>query len=80
MILGLDIGHYSWIRPTIWILQIPLLWLLAKRFNGLVSKNEGNKGGIKYLTAQAIVLLSYVGMIAALVLVFTGHSDFIANI
>jgi Ferric reductase like transmembrane component len=80
MILGLDIGHYSWIRPTIWILQIPLLWLLAKRFNGLASKNEGNKGGIKYLTAQAIVLLSYVGMIAALVLVFTGHSDFIANI
>ncbi len=80
MILGLDMSHYGWIRPTVWILQIPLLWLLASRFKELVEKNATVKTSIKYLTSQLVVAISYLAIIASLVIVLTGHSDFIANI
>jgi methionine sulfoxide reductase heme-binding subunit len=80
MILGLDIDHYSWIRPMIWILQIPVLWFLAKRFAELTKKNSNKKSGVKYLSAQLIVGLSYLGIIAAIILVITGKSGFIANV
>jgi len=73
-------SHYGWIRPTVWILQIPLLWLLASRFKELVEKNATVKTSIKYLTSQLVVAISYLAIIASLVIVLTGHSDFIANI
>lgn len=80
MILGLDMSHYGWIRPTTWLLQIPLLWLLAKRFSELAKKNESKKSSLGYLVSQLLVGISYAGIIAAVVIVLTGHSDFIANI
>lgn len=31
LLLGLDISHYQWVRPVIWLAQIPLLVLLVSR-------------------------------------------------
>ena len=80
LILGLDMSYYKWIRPTTWLLQIPLLWLFAKRFNELAKRNSEKKTGGKYLISQALVGLAYAGILAALLIVFTGNSDFITNI
>jgi methionine sulfoxide reductase heme-binding subunit len=80
LILGLDMSYYKWVRPLLWLLQIPLLWLFAKRFGELGKKNSDNKSGAKYLTSMLLVGIAYTGIVAALVIVFTGHSGFIANI
>jgi len=80
LILGLDMSYYSWIRPVTWLLQIPLLWLFAKRFKELAHKNSAKKGSPRYLTSQTLVAIAYAGMLAALIIVFTGNSDFIANV
>jgi predicted ferric reductase len=80
LILGLDMSHYAWVRPTTWLLQIPLLWLLARRFTELAKKNEAKRGSAGYLTSVLLVALSYAAIIASLVIVLTGNSDFIANI
>jgi methionine sulfoxide reductase heme-binding subunit len=31
LIIGADVGYYGWIRPVIWLAQIPLLLLFARR-------------------------------------------------
>jgi len=31
LLIGDDVAHYSWVHPLIWLLQIPLLLLLAER-------------------------------------------------
>jgi DMSO/TMAO reductase YedYZ heme-binding membrane subunit len=31
LILGLDVSYYGWIRPTIWLAQVPLLALVIAR-------------------------------------------------
>ena len=80
LILGLDMSYYKWVRPLTWLLQIPLFWLLAKRFKELAKKNENIKSGSKYLISQALVGIAYAGILAVLVIVFSGNSDFIANI
>lgn len=80
LILGLDMSHYKWIRPLTWLLQIPLLWLFAKRFGELAKKNDEHKKGAKYLISILLIAIAYAGIFAALLIVFTGNSDFIANI
>jgi len=80
LILGLDMSYYAWVRPLTWLLQIPLLWLFAKRFKELAMKNDANKAGAKYLVSQLLVGAAYVGILAALIIVFSGNSDFISNI
>lgn len=80
LILGLDMSHYSWIRPLVWLLQIPALWLLARRFGELAKKNKESNSAPGVAVSYLMVVASYIGIVAALIIVFTGHSNFIANV
>jgi predicted ferric reductase len=78
LMIGKEFGYYGWLRPVTWLAQIPLLLLLAKRFSELATKNKDKKSGIRYLSSIGLVAISYLGILAALVLVLSGHSGFIA--
>lgn len=81
LILGLDVAAYAWVRPVIWLAQIPLLWFLSRRFTTLAQANRAaGRGAIGYLTSMAIVVASYVAMVACLAIVVTGRSDFILTV
>ncbi len=80
LILGLDMSYYKWVRPLTWLLQVPLLWLIAKRFNELAKKNSEKKFGSNSVVSQTLVGIAYAGILAVLIIVFSGNSDFIANI
>ena len=80
MILGLDMSYYKWVRPLTWLLQIPVLWLVAKRFGKVAKKNSGSKSSPKFLISQTLVAIACAGILASLIIVISGNSDFIANI
>ena len=83
LILGLDISHYSWIRPVIWLAQIPLLALFIRRLTLPL------RGGSRFSAARqraiawtryALAGLSSAGIAAALVIVISGNSGLITNV
>jgi Ferric reductase like transmembrane component len=83
LILGLDIAHYAWIRPTIWLAQIPLLALFARRLaqparhgTTVPPQLRGAATFGRYL----LVAAAAVGILAALIIVATGHSDLITTV
>ena len=78
LMIGKEFAHYGWLRPVTWLAQIPLLILLAKRFNELAKKNQDTKAGVRYITSIGLVVISYLGIAASVLLVFSGHSGFIA--
>ena len=70
LILGLDASYYGWIRPTIWLAQIPLLVLMLTRANR--SPNT--------LVRQAVYTGCSLGIVVILVIVVTGNSGFIRTV
>lgn len=78
LILGVELGYYHWLRPIVWIIQLPVLYFLVIRFGEMAEKNQGGKN-INVITARIFQLAGIVAMIAVVVLVFTGHSGFIKN-
>jgi predicted ferric reductase len=79
LILGVELGYYKWLRPLVWLLQLPVLYYLGNRFRELAEKNQSNKSGIRYLTAKLLQAIFWLSIIAVLLIVLTGNSDFIKN-
>jgi DMSO/TMAO reductase YedYZ heme-binding membrane subunit len=83
LILGLDVGAYSWVRPAIWVLQVPLLILLIRRLRSPLRSDRKLSPGQR-LTVLAVryglqaASATAIAAIAALVL--TGQSGFIATV
>ncbi|HLI56604.1 MAG TPA: hypothetical protein VKY26_06150, partial [Actinomycetota bacterium] len=83
LILGLDIGYYAWVRPTIWLAQIPLLALFIRRLLMPV-----RKGGRRSPARQAslkivrfgLIAASSLGIVAILFAVVAGHTGFIKTV
>jgi len=83
LILGVDVGYYSWLRPVIWLLQVPLLMLLIRRLRSPLRSDRKISGGsrLALLTVRyGLQAVSVAAVAAILVLVVSGHSDFIATV
>ena len=83
LILGLDIGHYPWLRPVIWLLQVPLLALFIRRLRSpLRSDHKLPPGRRLAVTAvrYGLQAASAAAIIAIAALVLSGHSGFIATV
>jgi len=83
LILGLDIGHYPWLRPVIWLLQVPLLALFSRRLRSpLRSDHKLPPGRRLAVTAvrYGLQAASAAAIIAIAALVLSGHSGFIATV
>lgn len=83
LILGLDVGYYSWLRPVIWLLQIPLLALFIRRLRSPL-RSDRKLTGIQRLTVLSarygLQAASAAAILVIVVLVVTGHSGFIATV
>jgi len=83
LILGLDISHYGWIRPVIWLAQIPLLALFIRRLTlplrGSRRFSPTRQRALAY-TRYTLTGLSSAGIILALAIVLTGNSGLITNV
>ena len=83
MILGLDISYYGWVRPFMWIMQIPLLLLFIRRLLQPAQSTRHLSGArlrTRVAVTRTLVALSWAAVVAAAVIVVTGNSDFITNI
>ena len=83
MILGLDLAHYAWLRPMIWLAQIPLLVLLMARIYQPMTATPTEAGLPGLLTRVACVglfILCAAGSSGLLYLVLTGRSGLIATV
>jgi predicted ferric reductase len=80
LVLGLDVGHYSWAQPLIWIAQIPLLVLLIVRLrNPLRGDGRLSRQGLE-LTRYAIATASLVAIALIVALVVSGNSGLIETV
>jgi len=82
LILGLDVAHYGWVRPFMWLMQIPLLVLFARR---LTQPAAARRGSTDSLTARVVVgeglaFASWAAVAVIGAIVVTGHSDFINTV
>lgn len=80
LILGADIGYYPWIRPLIWLAQIPLLALFTRRL--LLPARAGGRLSPARLAAlrgarYTLAAISVMAIVTVLALVSTGHSGVI---
>jgi len=83
LILGLDISHYGWVRPFMWLMQVPLLVLFARRLLQPAAGTKRSSGAgrqARVVTSRGLALASAVGVIVVLAVVLTGNSDFINNV
>jgi sulfoxide reductase heme-binding subunit YedZ len=70
LVLGLDVSHYPWIRPTIWLAQVPLLVMVIARVR------RSQKSPVR----QAILIACSVGILAVVIIVAAGDSGFINTV
>lgn len=83
LILGLDVSYHGWIRPTIWLAQVPLLALVIARIRQPAkSSSEVTHQSRRELVCvrHAIVAVSCAGIAAVLIIVATGNSGFIHTV
>lgn len=71
LILGADVAYYHWVRPVVWLAQIPLFWWLSKRMSVLGARSGQSVAG--KVTVGVIKYLSWLAIPTILVLVFTGE-------
>jgi predicted ferric reductase len=83
LILGVDIGHYLWIRPLIWLAQIPLLALVIRRL-ALPVRNSTRLTPARLAVVRGarytLIACSVIAIAAALIIATTGHSGLIATV
>lgn len=80
LILGTDIAHYSWIRPAIWLLQIPVLLLFMRRLQRAMNERGGELREVVRILCRGLLVVSAITIIAILLLVITGRSGFIPTV
>jgi len=78
LILGLDVSYYAWIRPTLWLAQIPLLAMLIARVRGVAHSRTARPiaAGGRY----SVIAVSGAAIVAVLLIVATGNSGFIHTV
>jgi methionine sulfoxide reductase heme-binding subunit len=67
--LGADVAYYGWVRPFIWLAQLPLLWWFAQRMKQIASKASTKPIG--KVTGFALQYLSYIAIAGIIYLVVT---------
>jgi methionine sulfoxide reductase heme-binding subunit len=82
LILGLDVSHYAWIRPTVWLAQIPLLAMLIVRVHGAAraSSRFSQARPIAVAGRYTVIAVSGAAIVAVVLIVTTGHSGFIQTV
>jgi len=83
MILGLDLAYYAWLRPLIWLAQIPLLILLMRRLYRSIMTSPTRIGLRALLVRSAcagLFLASAAATAGVLFIVLTGRSGFIPTV
>ena len=83
MILGLDLAYYKWLRPVIWLAQIPALALVMIRIYGTAfekAPTTHQRFGLNRVLSMALFVLSAAGILSLLIIVATGNSDFITTV
>jgi methionine sulfoxide reductase heme-binding subunit len=82
LILGLDVSYYGWLRPTIYLAQIPLLLLLAHRLREPLRRatGDGARARAGRIARACGVVAAGVVSLALFALVVTGHADLIATV
>lgn len=82
LVLGADVDHYSWVRPVLWLAQLPLLVLFARRL--LTPARPGERAaaavGWRAWTRYGLVTAAATAAVCVAVIVLTGHSSFIARV
>ena len=72
LIIGADVQHYGWMRPALWLAQVPLLALFCYR---LVSPAARNRSATATATRYSIALVGAAALVAIVAIVATGHYD-----
>jgi hypothetical protein len=72
LIIGADVQHYGWIRPALWLVQVPLLGLLCYR---LISPAARSRSTAATVTRYTVALASAAAVVAIVAIVATGHYD-----
>lgn len=80
MVLGLDVAYYGWLRPAMWLLQIPLLVLLMVRLQAVTFRPSSDRRMLVVAICGGLLVASAAAIVAILALVLTGHSGFIQNV
>ena len=83
LILGVDVGYYAWLRPVIWLLQVPLLALLIRRLRSPLRsdrKVSGRRRLALLASRYGLQAVSAAAIAAIVALVVSGHSDLIATV
>jgi hypothetical protein len=72
LIIGADVQHYGWMRPALWLAQVPLLALLCYR---LISPAARSRSMTATATRYGVALASAAAVVAIVAIVATGHYD-----
>jgi len=83
MILGLDLAYYTWMRPLIWLLQLPLLALLMIRLYRAAwagSAGTCSANFVLRITCSTLFVVCAMAAIGLLLLVLSGRAGFIATV
>jgi methionine sulfoxide reductase heme-binding subunit len=84
LILGLDVSYYHWIRPGLWLAQIPLLVLLIARLRGSTARHYVRRSALARWAITAgrhvFVAASMAGIVGIVLILITGSTDFIRTI
>lgn len=73
LILGADIAYYSWIRPMLWLAQIPLLLLLVRRV--IEQAAQPGTGNVARLICGFLAAAAGLSIAGVIIIVATGLSD-----
>jgi DMSO/TMAO reductase YedYZ heme-binding membrane subunit len=78
LILGLDVSYFGWIRPTLWLAQIPLLAMLIVRVRG--AERSRTARPIAAAGRYSVIAVSGAAIVGVVLIVTTGNSGFIHTV
>ena len=78
LLLGADIAFYGWVRPMMWLLQIPLLLLFIRRL--VTSARGGTRAPVTRGVCYALSAVSAAAIVGVLAVVITGNSGFVTSL
>jgi len=70
LIIGADIQHYGWMRPALWLAQVPLLALFCYRLISPAARSRGTAGTV---ARYGLALAGAAALVAIVAIVATGH-------
>jgi methionine sulfoxide reductase heme-binding subunit len=76
LIIGADVQHYGWMRPALWLAQLPLLALLCYRVISPAARSRSTRATA---TRYFVALVSAAAAAAIVVIMATGHYDTVVH-